>query len=72
MLIYRIDYDDPQVGACIAWASTRPESIRRIDEIKAQNPAARNFDITKLQIPDGRRGLAEWLNSCSFSRTDNG
>lgn len=74
MYIYKITWNDPSDGDCIAWAKNKAAATAAIVEVRDtyKGEWLSNADIAcqRIDVPTTRAALTDWLNR-NFQR-DNG
>ena len=61
MKLYRVDWQSMD-GSFIGWCTSAKAAVKRVREVKDNDPDSRGFDITKVDVPTTRKALALWLD----------
>lgn len=72
MRIYRVDFYDVNLGACVSWQGNRRAAQAELRSLQRERgePASGPEGISAVEIPTSKAGLLAWLNR-NFT-SDNG
>jgi len=72
MLVYRMEFSDPDSGSLVEWHAAKADAGRRLKYLQEQRGccATGPEGVSRVHIPTDKVGLIRWLNW--HLNTDNG
>jgi hypothetical protein len=72
MVVYRMDFSDPDNGSHVEWHSAKADAVRQLKHLQEQRGccAMGPEGVSRVYIPTDKYGLIRWLN-CHLHK-DNG
>jgi hypothetical protein len=75
VIIYRVNVYTPHSGCIVGWAPSKAAARRLYREMCNDYERGRGEpgrDIWRVELPNTKAGLLNWLNSQGVTTTDNG